>query len=1017
MASRGDMYIVKASTVPVRLLRLRELEEALGRLLEAHGLTMARGLLDATMELAGESSDTWVTAVPATAMATLWRYYILGIMRSILKTYARTVLGNTARLEELYRRAAEGSSEAVEWLRYYMAGLADLIAYMLRYPLYRSPLAAATETVVPGVQEALLLAHLGCVHRVLLGHAEGCSPDTVYDALDALQGMEPGSHEAVLREVLQPALSEDAALLLELFLYTLPADTRPGLNATSLLVHLLSVSAGAAAHVAAALGERSRGFLDVEVVRLAGLLHDIGKPVDPARHVEASVAVARELLKDLVPGGVLEAVIELIRSHHSREVAPSGQAGCLCRLSLQELHRALRCADGVMAGMDRLVSVVREVYGGGAGGYEGTREALLELGERLGDRMGVGPLEALEGLYSGRSPEAARAYRELLSSPDGVSIVARASRELVKLLFTHAARCGETRSGAGRQGGCGLNAALAVVDIGGVQAGLAESYRLRSLSGFSLLVDFVTLAAVPYALTLAGAPLEAVIYSGGGTVHAIVPYPGGANAEAVVSSLEEAVRRVIESRSLYALALHGVKIRVGVARLGASYGEAVREAYRGLGSRTTGRPGPAGWLASLFSGLAAVCDSCGVRPAGVSYGDEAYCPVCAARYEASEALGYRAGGENGDALGLRMRVLKEALGKEEYRRLVDRYSTHAGFEVMEVIAGGGNYAVLKSDGNTIGAFMASSATATMYFEKSIRIDMATKRALARLFETARRGAEKSPAWHRLLASLILGFMYAGGDDLLLLLPARIALPAAVLLAYEFAADLGFRATLSIGIAAAPPMHNVWWALQAADTLLEEVAKEEARQGSVSAVARAERVSSGGYIAFDYTDGWGLTSSRALHRHKEALGAGMSRQPYPVLDMDSKPGLYSFIARLLSGEDMGAARLPNTIDDDRQLRERMINLLEMFASTGEDSAAERARRLHRRLVRLAPRPALAASPRLLHSRLLLSMAAASATERDHQLKNALKSLLEFSVMMGSNVPVTDVYLVYKYARGD
>ncbi len=1044
------IYLVKASTVPVRTLYMDELRSNIIRVMGGNGVKLKGDLLLVPRPGGGEKQEdqdmrpqrAWAVISSADEIHAVWRLF-LDRVRRVLKEYARSALGESyeEELERLAAEAAGGSCEAREKLSAYLAGVADIVAYMLRYPLYRSPFTVPEAPVkAPGPHEALLVARLrGSIGAVQGVRGRRLAPERgVYNALDALyRGEERGLEELLYEKIARIAGDPETGLLLETIFYSVPADTRPGLNATSLLVHLLSVSAAATSSIHSELeGRRAngcdKGCIDVEVVRLASLLHDAGKPLDPRRHVDASVETAEKLLRGVVPASVLGAVKELVKAHHSRRGVEGAMCQGLCCLDASRLLHAIKAADQVMAGLDRLSWLVAALVKGEAEDPVGAREELTKIGAWIGERAGLPPEEALLTLYKGsRDRRVVEAYWRLLSSREGAELVREASEKLAKLMAGMWSRgLGAPSPGVERKP---LRAGLAVIDIGGIQAGLSESYRLRSLAGFSMLVDFLTLAAVPYALTLYGAPLEAVVYAGGGTVHAIVPLRGS------VDAAEEAIRRsiykVIGSSAQYALALHGVKIRVGVAEVRSGvYGEIVAEAYRRLSEapQAYGSGGVAGWLAGLFSGVAVACSSCGLRPAAVRFRDgEEYCLVCASRYQVSDVLGY--GTEpGGTPKGLRMRVLQgmlDSIASGAYERFVERYSG-GGFRVMKAVAGlagrlGRNYAVLKSDGNTMGAFMASSVTATMYFERSIRIDMATKKAvqkiLGRVYERARSRGEQS-RWTHLLAATILGLMYTGGDDALLLVPAKAALPAALVLAYEFAADLGFMASLSVGVAAAPYKHNVWWAIQAATALLDDVAKEEARRHSIEALRNAGTVEPIGYIAFDYTDGWGLTAPRTKRRHRELRGSGVSVQPYPVArpPRGSRPGLYDMLSQLILQRPRDTAGAPRTADEDKQLLDSMLLLLDKFI---EGEAEAFMKKLHAKLSRLTARaaPGMVALSSYAKKRLLLAIASAYATEKDARLKEMLWSIGRYAADLSSGdnivIPLVDVYLIYKYARGD
>ena len=1045
-------YMVKAHTVPARRLRLHELEVEVAKY---PGLQVAARLFEATRD----NASVWSTIARADAVHALWKHY-LDIVRGVLEEFAQAAFGQeyTERARQLADNALAGDDASCCMLAVYLESLADIIAYMLRYPLYRDPL-PSPGSQVPGllaVHQALLVARLSKALKLVLERCrrgQGREAEAIYNVLESMQRETGGFERRVWTLVVREALSPRASVILETMFYAMPADTRPGLNATSLLLHLLLVS-GAAASIARAMLAKRSGYsgcsLDIPMIRLAGLLHDVGKPLDPTAHVQASISTARRLLNGLVPGSVLEAVLGLIESHHrdqpSERLAKAidQYTGRLFVLDSEEIHTILRCSDHMMSGLDRLRTLIDIVLEGevDAPGAREAREALKKLASKLAEKMRVErPREALKRLYSGDGG-ARNAYNELLGSREGAGLVADASEALARLMARPhrallerelAKRASWPPRGC-RRGPAGRRLdellMLTIVDIGGIQSGLSESFRIRSMAGFSLLVDFITMAAIPYALTLYGAPVESIVFTGGGTIHAITPAVEE-NIEDAERRIHERIMEVLAANPVYKLSLDGLRVRVAAVRLESPlYAEIVRKAYTRLGVKEhqthQGQGGGRGsgiyhWLWKLVAGTARPCDSCGQRPAVVKLHDEEYCLVCAARYKASEFLGYSLSEER---KGLRMRLLEE-LGM---KKLVTTWTRGGSFDVLAAIAGasGGheaNYAMVKSDGNVAGVFMSLSLTATMFFERSIRLDLATKNAISRLIShmNGKRGSVR--AYDEFLAALVLGYMYAGGDDSLLIVPARIALPIAVFLAYEFSAETGFLASLSIGVAAAPALHNVWWSLQAATALLDEVAKKEARKPALEALENAKPVEPVGFIAFDYTDGWGLNAPRALARHEAMSTRGLSLQPLPLITYRGKPGLIELLTALACGTRERIS-MPSNRSSDAETKGKILCLIDVFV---EGRAAERLSDVHARLMRIASRALGGAS--LLHAAgrgswiydaIVLAAMDATAAESKAEVKTALEKLVEVYASSPPNdkrLPLHDVYLVYKYARGD
>jgi len=1024
---------VRGFTVPVRALTLRELSSN-----AAERLSIARTLFNFN-SVDAETSSLWSIAVNVEALAALWRMYLESVLRPVLVKYCKMMLG-----EDCERGLSDVRGEK---LVIYLEGLADILAYAMRYPLYRDPFASfieggeAKENPLVAPHVPLLAARLSYVARRLQGKDAEKSRERyremyLAELLEPVTGIAESGVASIVSEVTRTLASY--AWLAELLFYATPADTRPGFNTTSLFAHLLLVSGVAATALGSVLDKHC---IDRALVRLAGLLHDIGKPLDYSRHVEKSAEEARRLLEGLVPRNVLNAVIALIRAHHGGAVEAFTEPK-LC-MSLVELRDFLRCADSVAAQLDRLAEVVAAALDGRLG-VEKEREALLRLGEALAGPGCGGAEDAIRGLY--RLPGAGHGCRPRIYAAQAKHLDAliKASEALARLfasldkrrlmreagVFDKEMAISTCRGASERVRQGFLQLRLYVVDIGGVQAGLSESYKLRSLAGFSLLVDQLTMSGVPGALLEAGAVLEGIVFSGGGTIHALI----AGSEEETRRHIYRALKDMLYSSNVVALALHGLRVRVGSAALTRSpsrdsvlsrnYALVVGEAYQRLEELQLSAGSGYSVLYSLLTPLGAKCSSCGVRPAVLGLGEDKLCPVCAAKYLAADGLSYSEESVRAHVLSY-VKVGKRSLVDVVFRERYGRVS--GGIRLMELLAGDylpgmgsmPNYAIIKSDGNAAGAFMSLSLTPAMFFERSVRLDMATKKAIGRIASLLRsncrreleKGRDLTSHYCMSFASFVLGFLYAGGDDSLLIVPARIALPSAALLVYEFSAELGFHASLSAGVAAAPVKHNVWWTLSAANALLDDVAKPSARPVSIEALRSADRVKSAGYVAFEYSDGWGLLAVRALQRYEERRRLHRSLQPLPVLP--PKQGDLSLLEllALAAGEDLADESSlegpPSSSEQDKSIRLRLERVLAAFL---EGRAAENMWKLHASLSR-------AVSPAAEPQENLLRIIYYSVNSSEDIVKRAAGILARVYASRRGVLPLDDIYLVYKYARGD
>ncbi len=238
-----------------------------------------------------------------------------------------------------------------------------------------------------------------------------------------------------------------------------------------------------------------------------------------------------------------------------------------------------------------------------------------------------------------------------------------------------------------------------------------------------------------------------------------------------------------------------------------------------------------------------------MRPALFSVAGEEMCITCYSRYRAFDSLGFRA----------RSRAVADHGIRIEDEPVIALTAPR-----------GSKLAVVKVDGNAMSVFMSSSLTPSVYFEKSVRIDLALKRGIRAVYETIwkllRETKSGGSVTEYLAAIAVHSFMYAGGDDALLILPHEASLATALLVAYVFAAETGFQASLSVGVAAGPREQPIWWLLDAAEELLES-AKEVVRGESLAALREypGSRVTAGGAVLYDYMASGALTGLRVDSR--------------------------------------------------------------------------------------------------------------------------------------------------------
>ena len=623
----------------------------------------------------------------------------------------------------------------------------------------------------------------------------------------------------------------------------LPADTRPGLNTSRLVVHLLLTSA--LAYIMACRGG-VRGD-ELELLRLAALLHDVGKPrawlemcekkayID---HVEASEELAKEILEGLLDEEALEKLLTMIRHHHRPEEAPE---------DIRRLASMLAEADKAASAEDRLREVVLKPVAEALGMSEG------DLEERFNDwgfwlaLHQERPSDVREATR--KAVNALRQWRRQVSPKEAKEI-------------------------------CDGHVQLGLADLRGIQKFIGMAEKLAGLAAGSYIVEAACSYAIPRALvegrvSVIG-PLcpECIIYAGGGNALFLAPSVAEEKEEAIEEDLTKALEELVGGQLTASREPDGLKVSVCLEPLRDPFAKTLADVNLAMSVRKARPPGPS--LTRL--GLETSCDTCGMRPAE----EEGRCSYCIAR----ERLASGAKEEPTGGLILGLKAKWREFGLDELTGLSwGDVSSH----VMEFLAGHDimkerelrperrlNICFLKFDGNLVGLYMAHTCTIADAVERSMRVDVAAKRALRTMFEAIRRGVEEAVGDGERAdleaRRIMLGYLYVGGDDGLLIMPAWAALPAALVLCEEFHLEMGRCLSLAIGIASAKATYNVWSLLDAAAALISE-AKGAFREEVLEPCSSFR-----GCVAFLFTEGGVLSYGVAEGTLRSMRDAGLSLQP-------------------------------------------------------------------------------------------------------------------------------------------
>jgi hypothetical protein len=689
--------------------------------------------------------------------------------------------------------------------------LLDALTLFFRSILYRD--------TIPGIMPATISGIYSFFIKNLPGEVMDFSPESYFDTLsDVMKGERIRVREERLRE-LQGRM---------MYLLDFPADDRPGANTSSLLLHILTTSALASAlYLNDEEGNRVKGRdFDLALLRLTCFFHDIGKLINWKRHEEESSKYMWNLMSKYVRGEALE-IIDIAAKLIKREekIFPG----------FEKIKRIYIKADRKASEIDRLSKFLLKLLD------QEQVKLLLEKAEE----------------YFGRKLMDKEFEKEFERCYECFDYWARFSLEdKLKLTESFCKRASETSlnnpllKSEKNEDNKETEVKVVRYDIRGIQNFIRVN-DLRSMSGASLLIDYVTYISIPLTLMQKyQIPAENILYFGGGNVTVILP----ANKDIEISDdIEKTVGlKLVEGGSPFLESFFETNKEID--------GALVRAKLRGYDDIKK---------YPVDINIFMKCNFCGHLKAESILDGENICSNCNKKRKIGDKYHF---------------VYK--LEKLEYSsQLIPLYLK----KLMEFISGTprkvieseqwireyNNLAVLRFDANLAGLFMASSISITDAFERSVRIDSSLKEA-----------------YHRFLNSLksinqdyydraTLGTIYIGGDDGFLLTPSRIAIPLAITLMNEFYLEMGGKLSLSCGIAVAKPKHPIIPLYEAAGFILDNVIKDNVRRLAYNecALAGASEPNSNfrGALGFYVADGGFIGKESLGTILKELYREGISGQ--------------------------------------------------------------------------------------------------------------------------------------------
>ncbi|MCR6692984.1 MAG: HD domain-containing protein, partial [archaeon YNP-LCB-003-016] len=648
--------------------------------------------------------------------------------------------------------------------------IGDLISLYFKIPLLK-------ELFPSAILSPLKIYMLCRVHLVPTSH-KGKKPSKELKELlfktppaDFIEGIYKGKekYSSIIERLTTILADEKLCKDIEKSWFIFPSDTRPGFNTSGLIPHLLLTSA-----IAWSLATINKK-LDrnkIAVLRLASLLHDIGKPFNYRQHVEPSKIVAEFLLNGLIPKPTLDKIVDIISKHHE---------------PTDDLSIILRKADTMASTIDRVRQLVESYL------KEDLESIAKELNLNYKDGLETGPIawDFWIKVYKERGLKIfedlnSKFLNSLRKETDGFKSPVKPFREVE----------GERREEEDYK-----NVLVGVIDVAGIQKYISRSQEIKVTSGASLLIDYLVMAYAPFYIQSnmdehdIWVPYESFIYTAGGIVEFVMP-----------RLFINEFGKIVGDQLNDILSKNGLKVTFAHTQFHDNMYVMIRELTNNLHLKKNMLKYESMKIERIseIKGSEDLCQLC--------YSDDAkltlqlpgeskrVCEICELLYKFGDGISFRERYEAKINLFKREFVAKDVYDldwKDANRYVIELISGHDGLELeklkkkeVEIR----DIAVLKIDGNLMGPFMATSISPTDMYERSARIDIALKNAVIKalniIYESISKLHGNLNESAKPCISTLLGTLYVGGDDSLIIMPSWASIAFSWIVGNEFRSNMG-----------------------------------------------------------------------------------------------------------------------------------------------------------------------------------------------------------------------------------
>ncbi len=550
--------------------------------------------------------------------------------------------------------------------------------------------------------------------------------------------------------------------LSEKFNNTFPVDDRPGLNTSSLLIHLIATSALAVC--IAKQKETSEGIseLNKQCIRTSSFFHAVGIPISRFNSIDNSIELFEKHFKTLFSEEIYQTIIVIIRGiqdDNSSNASRYVRFGSRLSLASEQL---LKLTKIVLSNEKEVIENFNN-----SDFWESNEHRVKELTQQF---------------VSG--------YEKALLNQPPVNLDYKENGSI----------------------------ALLRGDVRHIHEYTDRVQKLEELRNASKLLDHaLSNMLVTKLITDKKLCPEQIIYSSGGNIILFCP-----------ASQVQDMARYIES-TFYESTHKGLKMTTDyiyffdeVDEKEQKFEDSFGDLYSKLAIKIGAKKNDLSKKEKnpVLFGSSRLCDSCGSKMATeiIPFSNtelKYYCKPCLYKFKLPDPE-------------VRNLSLQEGVWKNIYKDISQNLMEFISGVRLEDISKGiephpHKLAILNADGNLLSEFIAKSISLSDLYSRINRISNSVREILETIIgENMIKHIFNQEFDY---ARFDIGKVYSGGDDILLLLPAYLAIPVALTLTKEFYKKMGTKCTLSTGIFLCPNKFPIWSAITTARLLLKNAKKE------------------------------------------------------------------------------------------------------------------------------------------------------------------------------------------------